>query len=129
MWIAADGRNGVGGTVLPALGRGRLVLGLAGDTGNLDPGVLLLVVAPLRHGVQGRQGLIVQHAAPGGTEVQKLEDVGRRRCMEVVQPRRPRRRWGVARGGRRRTRAQRRACRGASVPVHVTAVPSVGIAQ
>ena len=90
--------------------------------------LVLLMVAPLRHRVQRRERLAGQHAAPGGAQVQELEDVRGGRRVEVVQPRRPGRRRRVARGRWRRARAQRGACRRTSVAFQV-AVPPVSVAQ
>lgn len=134
--IAADGCDRRRGTVLSAPGRRGLALRLgASEAGSAVDArqmngllllmlllqllclclllrlLLLMMMTPLGHRVERREWLTAEHAAAGGAEIQKLENVRRGCGVKIVKPGRPRRRWRVTRGRWRRTRAERRAGR------------------
>lgn len=90
--------------------------------------LMLLMVTPLGHGVQSGERLAGEHAASGGAQVEKLENMRRGGGVEVVEPGWSRRRWRVAGCRWRRTRAQRGTRGGAPVALQV-AVPPVSVAQ
>jgi len=81
--------------------------------------------------MQRCQWLATEHATPGSAQIEKLQNMGRGRRVEVVKPGRPWGWWRMARGGWRRARAQRGTCGRAAVALVqvMVIVASVRVAE